>query len=665
MILHDPRDFHYLALCLAHGLASPSDLTRLLHELEQTQDRTLGDLLVHHGILTPYQHQVVQDEIVANPRLLDALSPGPGAALSAALPAAHTVTLELLEEHGGRTGFALHSHPVEHGFRPSRSDETASLPGGPEPESLDNVGSSRSVVASFSTGLRERRPARELVGCEIAGYVIEGVLGKGGQGQVFKARQRSLDRLVALKILPPDMAADQEFISRFLAEARTLATFTHPNIVQVYDVGVEDGVYYFAMEAVRGQSLKDLLASEGRLQMEVGLNLLKQCLRGLERAAREGVIHRDIKPGNLLIDEQGILKIADFGLAEKTEEGGTLTSNRVVGTPFYISPEQVRGRDVSSRADQYSLGATFFHLLTGHPPFEAPTSRDMLLRHLEVPCPDPCEHAADMHPELGAILQRTMAKDPGARFSSFQHLFKVIEDFELRTGLIETRSSFLSEGLINIGERSVRALGAKVALGTAIGVSTTLLAIGASELLDRTGREAWKGPLGNAGATLLLLGFAAIMYIAGVRKRWLPKLGNVRIWLQAHIAMALTGYFLSQVHSGNFLRFFTGPQVTDVPGSGPSYSVVPVIPFLNSFLFTAVVVSGLVGRYIWRDIANQVATDRIQRGLEEDGRESHELTLSIFAQKALRYWRIFHYPMAFALVVVTLVHVISIFYYGG
>lgn len=693
MQLRDPRDFHLIALCLTHQLATPPLLAGLLARLAANPDTTFARLLIEAGVLTEEQYAVIREEILTNPRLAAAMAgvpiPAAGIAGGAGASGQETIRLDLEDMSAaatirldavGQSAQARHQVPLsppetKAPLAPAASAAPASpapaVHGGSGPSgatltgSFDTMGGTRSAGLSLSSGLRAHRPAAELIGSEIAGYIIEGVLGKGGQGQVFKARQKSLDRLVALKILPPDMADDEDFCMRFLAEARTLATFTHPNIVQVYDVGSEDGVYYFAMEAVKGQSLKDLLGSQGRLPVEVGVNLMKQCLRGLERAAREGIIHRDIKPGNLLIDDQGIVKLADFGLAERVDENGTLALARVVGTPLYISPEQIRGRDVTSKADQYALGATFFHLLTGSPPFTGRTSREVLARHLDDPRPDACTLVPEIHSELAAILQRMMARNPDDRFPSFQELFKVLEDFELRHGLIESRSTFLSEGLINIGERSVRALGRKITLGVVIGVGTTLLAIGAGEALERTGHADWKGPFGNAGAVLLLLAFASILYVAAVRKCWLPRLGNARLWLQAHIVMALTGYFLSQVHSGNFLNFFRGPMEVAVPGTSPSYHLVPVIPFLNSVLFTAVVASGLVGRYIWRDIANQVTTDRIQRGLDDGAGESHELTLSIFAQKALRYWRIFHYPMAFALVVVTVVHVLSILYYGG
>jgi hypothetical protein len=510
---------------------------------------------------------------------------------------------------------------------------------------------------------RKRSQSQEVIGSEIAGYVVEGKLGRGGQGQVFLARQLSLDRLVALKVMPPELAENENFVNRFVREARTLATFTHPNIVQVYDVGVSDGIFYFTMEAVQGQTLRDMLKAQGRVPMEVAVNLIKQCLRGLDRAAQASIIHRDIKPGNIIIDGQGIVKLVDFGLAERVED--MQDSSEVVGTPLFISPEQIQGKAVTSRADQYSLGATFYYLLTGHPPFHAKDVKSLLRKHLDEPRPDPCASAPEILGDLSVLVQRMMAVNPDERYPDFQTLFRELEDLEIRHGFIESRSSFLAEGLLNIGERSVRNLWSNLALFAMVGVAYTATGIAIGMTLKRLGKEAWLDWTGNIGATLMFLSFAAIMAIAAIRKKWLPKMGNVRVWLQAHILMALIGFFLSIVHGGNFFRFFGAPEENAVPGQTmPFYNVVPIVPFLNSVIYTAVIISGLTGRYIWRDIAKQIAADRIGKGqakLDED----HELTLAIFAQRSLAHWRVFHYPLAFALVVVTILHILSILYFGG
>jgi hypothetical protein len=260
-----------------------------------------------------------------------------------------------------------------------------------------------------------------------------------------------------------------------------------------------------------------------------------------------------------------------------------------------------------------------------------------------------------------------LAKRPEERYPSFQSLFEELEDFELREGLTETRSSFLAEGLMNIGDQSVRNLKSSIMLMIGASAGFTTLAIFISVMLDTYNQHKAKAIAGNVGALLLLLALGVIFHIAAVRKGWLPKLGSVRTWLQVHIGLALSGYFLSMVHSGNFFWFILEPPTAILPDGTQIPNSVPLLPFLTSIAFTIVVTSGLIGRYIWRDLAKQVTAQRIARGLptDEATRETHELTLAIFAQRGLRYWRAIHYPMAMALVVLTLAHIFTIVYYTG
>jgi serine/threonine-protein kinase len=687
------EDLHFIAICLAHQLTTPEKIRELLLYQKELPQATLGELLVHDEIITEFQRQTVLDQVIYNSRLAEVLGSRPPAegADDDDIHAAETLQLETItaaldetkprpednirithmqawhapDASASATGTAVPLSPgggAQSESRPSTSHASSVTVGSASLATLTGAGR-QSTGVSFSELFRQRVQPDNVIGSEIAGYIIEGRLGRGGQGQVFLARQLSLDRLVALKVLPPEMAENENFVNRFVREARTLATFTHPNIVQVYDVGVSDGVFYFTMESVQGQTLRDMLKAQGRVPMEVAINLVKQALRGLERAARAGIIHRDIKPGNIIIDEQGILKLVDFGLAERVED--LQHSSDVVGTPLYISPEQVQGKNITSAADQYSLGATFYHLLTGTPPFQAREVKALLRKHTEDPRPDPSSAAPELLPALAALVQRMMAVKPEDRFPDFQTIFRELEDLEIRHGFIESRSTFLAEGLMNIGERSVRRLWSNVALFSMVGIIYTATAIAIGITLKRMGMEQWLDRAGNAGATLLFLAFLAILVIAGIRKRWVPKMGNVRVWLQTHIGMALVGYFLATIHSGNFFLFFAGPQQESLPGQPmPVYNVVPVVPFLNSFLFTIVIISGLIGRYIWRDIAKQIATERIERG-QSRLEEGHDLTLAIFAQRALRNWRVIHYPLAFALVLVTILHILSIVYFGG
>ncbi|NQT89530.1 serine/threonine protein kinase, partial [bacterium] len=223
----------------------------------------------------------------------------------------------------------------------------------------------------------------------IGGYEVLEQLGKGGMGTVFKARQVSMDRLVALKVLPPKLAEDEAYVARFVREARAAAKLTHPNIVQGYDVGEADGTHYFAMELVDGPSVKNLLDRSGTIEEKKALNIAGAVARALEEAQRHGIVHRDIKPDNIMINSRGIVKLADLGLARTTAKVDTVTlDGTAIGTPQYMSPEQVRAEpDLDTRADIYALGATLYHMVTGEFPFDGPTPAAIIAKHIADPVP--------------------------------------------------------------------------------------------------------------------------------------------------------------------------------------------------------------------------------------------------------------------------------------
>ncbi|MCY3019265.1 MAG: PA14 domain-containing protein [Planctomycetota bacterium] len=227
---------------------------------------------------------------------------------------------------------------------------------------------------------------------EIGGFELLGKIGQGGMGTVFRARQRSLDRIVALKILAPSIAKDAEFLERFQREARASAKLSHVNVVLGIDVGKDPatGLWYFAMELVDGPSLKQVLQEQRVVPERRALEIARQAAYGLECIARHGMVHRDIKPDNILLTSQGEAKLADLGLARQIRDDASLTqSGSTVGTPHYMAPEQVRGlKDkIDIRTDIYGLGATLFHLVTGRTPFDGPTAAAIMSRHLTEPVP--------------------------------------------------------------------------------------------------------------------------------------------------------------------------------------------------------------------------------------------------------------------------------------
>jgi serine/threonine protein kinase len=272
--------------------------------------------------------------------------------------------------------------------------------------------------------------------------IIE-LLGKGGMGAVYKARQRGLDRLVALKILPPDAGSDSAFAERFTREAKALAQLNHPNIVGVFDSGNANGLYFFVMEYVDGVNLRQALRA-GNLKPAEALKIVPQICDALQFAHDEGVVHRDIKPENILLDKRGRVKIADFGLAKlfKAKGDEALTgTHQIMGTPHYMAPEQIRGsRDVDHRADIYSLGVTFYEMLTGELPlgrFAPPSKKvqidvrldEVVLRTLEVEPEKRYQHAGDVKTEMDQILSSSgKAKSPEPPRSPADPLERVIAD---------------------------------------------------------------------------------------------------------------------------------------------------------------------------------------------------------------------------------------------
>src|SRR5262245_18484242 len=246
------------------------------------------------------------------------------------------------------------------------------------------------------------------------------LLGRGGMGVVYKARQVGLDRLVALKILPPGVGQDPAFAERFSREGRALARLHHPGIVTVYDFGQSEGLYYFLMEFVDGVNLRRLL-QDGQLKTEEALRIVPQLCEALQYAHDEGVVHRDIKPENILLDRKGRVKIADFGLAKLLGRGPadfTLTAaEQVMGTPHYMAPEQVeRPREVDHRADIYSLGVVFYEMLTGELPlgrFAAPSQK------------------VQVDVRLDEVVLRALEREPGRRY---QHASEVKTNVETIMG---------------------------------------------------------------------------------------------------------------------------------------------------------------------------------------------------------------------------------------
>jgi serine/threonine protein kinase len=263
-----------------------------------------------------------------------------------------------------------------------------------------------------------------VVGELIAGrYELEELVGTGGMSSVYRAHDRLLERNVALKVLHEQFTGDGDYVERFRREARAVAQLSHPNIVTVIDRGEQDSRQFIVFEYIPGENLKGLVERTGPLPERDALQLGLQVARGLAFAHGQGLVHRDVKPQNVLLTEEGQAKVTDFGIARSHDVADGLTrTGTVMGTSDYIAPEQARGAHVDELSDLYSLGAVLYELLTGEVPFPGDNFVAVAMRHINEPPPSVRERRPDVSPRLEAAIRRAMAKDPGDRFRSMDEL---------------------------------------------------------------------------------------------------------------------------------------------------------------------------------------------------------------------------------------------------
>jgi len=274
---------------------------------------------------------------------------------------------------------------------------------------------------------RIRRDEARSQPVRIGGCEILGNLGEGGLGIVYKARQVSMGRVVALKILHKKWMKDEAFKKRFLLEARLAGRLSHQNLIQVYDVGRHNDTYYFLMEYIDGETVESMVDRDGPMPVDRALDVVTQTLRAITYISKYKIVHRDIKPGNIMLTRSGVAKLADFGFVKSKFETLLSTEGEVLGTPDYISPEQAIGEaDIDFRSDIYSLGASLYHMVTGRPPFGG-TSSEVMRQHIKEEPPDPREFRQDIPEPVVHLIARMMAKNPEERYSSTHELFEDIE----------------------------------------------------------------------------------------------------------------------------------------------------------------------------------------------------------------------------------------------
>src|SRR5918912_32734 len=247
-------------------------------------------------------------------------------------------------------------------------------------------------------------------------YVIKRRLGSGGMADVYLAEDQELGRGVALKLLNDRHAADEQFVERFRREAQSAAGLNHPNIVSIFDRGMAEGTYYIAMEYLDGRTLKELLVRNGPTPIPIALDYARQILAAIGFAHRNGIVHRDIKPHNVVVGSDGRLKVTDFGIARSGASQMT-EAGSIVGTAQYLSPEQARGAPVDARSDLYSLGIVLYEMLTGQVPFTGDAPVEIAMKHLSAVPETPSAKKPDIPHDLDLVVMRALAKDPADRYA--------------------------------------------------------------------------------------------------------------------------------------------------------------------------------------------------------------------------------------------------------
>ncbi len=260
---------------------------------------------------------------------------------------------------------------------------------------------------------------------KIGRYIIKSELGRGGMATVYRAHDPSVDREVAIKVLPREMLHDPQFRSRFEREIKMVAALEHPSIVPIYDVGDEDGQPYFVMRYMTGGSLSDGI-EKGKFSVQDTARIVEKIARGLAYSHRKGIIHRDLKPDNILFDDNGDPFISDFGVAKLTESSGGLTGSGVIGTPAYMSPEQAQGNEIDSRSDVYGLGVIIYQMLSGQQPYSADTPMGVVVKHITEPVPEILNLIPSLPHEVDDIIKTAMAKDKKDRYPTTVDLAKAL-----------------------------------------------------------------------------------------------------------------------------------------------------------------------------------------------------------------------------------------------
>jgi len=316
-------------------------------------------------------------------------------------------------------------------------------------------------------------------------YEITRLLGRGGMAVVFLAQDLALERQVAIKVLPPDMSHDTRLVPRFQQEAKTAAKLDHPNIIPIYRVESEAGLDYFVMKYVTGHSLEQML-DQGPLPIDLARRVLREAALALGHAHKRGIVHRDVKPANIMLETDGRVILTDFGISKALEGGSALTgTGAIIGTPHYMAPEQAKGLEVDGRADQYALAVVGHQILTGKQPFDG-SSHSILYKHVFEPPPRVFEARPDAPADLVAALDRALSKEPEKRFAN-------MEDFAAAVGGARARASGQAATVVSAPVKPLRKNPASTAAKQRRPVKVARRSLVTVGLLAVVGGTAWAG----------------------------------------------------------------------------------------------------------------------------------------------------------------------------
>lgn len=305
--------------------------------------------------------------------------------------------------------------------------------------------------------------AEDLLGSVLGGrYRILEFLGEGSGARVYLAKDLQGDRFVAIKVIKSELTDDGTFLERFQNEAKTLAKLRSPFAVRVFDYGIEDRLSYIIMEFVPGRTLDRVIKEEGALGLEQALTITRQVAQCLRAAQEADVVHRDIKPANIMVTADGSIKVMDFGIAKSMIKTG-LTQTGVLGTPYYVSPEQADGSELDTRSDIYSLGCTLYQMLTGHPPYEGDNPVAVIMKHLQAPTPRISKDRPDLDPRIDEIAAKCIEKDREKRFWP-RELVAAIDDLAAKLGIIiGTGEAGVAGEELNEVKRAISGLSQRIA----------------------------------------------------------------------------------------------------------------------------------------------------------------------------------------------------------